>query len=110
MKIGIYDVDSIIPNLALMKISAWHKSKGDDVEMYLPIFIDMYDKIYASKIFDFSDGNGLVSERMDIGGTGYNISKDLPAEIEALQPDYSLYDYPHNIGFTMRGCLLKCSF
>lgn len=53
MNIGIYDVDSTIPNLALMKLSAWHKSRGDSVQMYSPLMIDSFDKIYASKIFDF---------------------------------------------------------
>ena len=110
MKIGVYDVDSKIPNLALMKISAFHKNQGDEVEMYSPLFTDDYDKIYASKIFDFSDGSGLIPERMEIGGTGYDMHKNLPDEIEKMVPDYSIYNYPHNIGFTMRGCRLKCSF
>lgn len=111
MKIGIYDVDNTgFPNLALMKISAWHKAQGHDVEMYSPLFLDTYDQIYASKIFDFSDGSGLIPERMEIGGTGYDMTKTLPPEVEDIAPDYSIYGYPHSIGFTMRGCRLKCSF
>ena len=110
MRVAIYDVDSKIPNLALMKISAWHKAKGDSVEVYSPLFKNEYDKIYASKIFNFSDGSMLDPEKMEIGGTGYDMKKELPAEIEAMTPDYSLYDYPHSIGFTMRGCRLRCDF
>jgi len=110
MRVAIYDVDSKIPNLALMKISAWHKSQGDSVEMYSPLFQSEYDKIYASKIFNFSDGSMLNPEKMVIGGTGYDMKKELPEEIEDMVPDYSIYNYPHNIGFTMRGCRLKCSF
>lgn len=110
MRIAIFDVDSKIPNLALMKISAWHKAKGDSVEVYSPLFKNEYDKIYASKIFNFSDGSMLDPEKMEIGGTGYDMKKELPAEIEAMTPDYSLYDYPHSIGFTMRGCRLRCDF
>lgn len=111
MKIGIYDVDNTnMPNLALMKISAWHKKQGDDVEMYSPLFLDDYDKIYASKVFDFSDSSGLIPDKMIIGGTGYDMQKQLPKEIEFMPPDYTIYNYPHNIGFTMRGCRLKCSF
>ena len=110
MNVGIYDVDSKIPNLALMKISAYHKSMGDSVEMYSPLFIDSYDKIYASKIFNFSDGSLLVPEKMIIGGTGIDMHINIPDEMERMIPDYSLYGYPHNIGFTMRGCRLKCSF
>ena len=37
MKIGLIDVDSHnFPNLALMKISAYHKAHGDDVEWWIP--------------------------------------------------------------------------
>lgn len=111
MKIGIYDVDSTIPNLALMKLSAWHRAQGDEVEMYLPLALDTYDKIYASKIFNFSDGSGLIPGRMEIGGTGWSdMAVVLPDEVEAMVPDYSIYKYPHSIGFAMRGCRLKCSF
>lgn len=109
-RIAIYDVDSKIPNLALMKISAWHKAQGDHVEHYMPLFRDDYDKIYASKIFNFSDGSMLNDDRMVIGGTGWDMKKTLPDEIENMVPDYSIYNYPHNIGFTMRGCRLKCGF
>jgi hypothetical protein len=31
MNILLVDVDSKIPNLALMKLSAWHKAKGNQV-------------------------------------------------------------------------------
>ncbi len=110
MQIALYDVDSKIPNLALMKLSAWHKAQGDEVQWYMPIYIDTYDKIYASKIFNYSDGDGLIPDRMIIGGTGYDMHIDLAPEIEAMVPDYSLYDYPHSIGFAMRGCRLRCTF
>ena len=108
-KIGIYDVDSKIPNLALMKLARHHRQLGDQVEMYLSLSRGDYDKVYASKVFSFSD-DSLLDDDMVIGGTGWDKAIELPAEIEALQPDYSLYGYPHNIGFTMRGCRLKCSF
>jgi len=110
MKIALYDVDSRIPNLALMKISAYHKAMGDEVEMYSPLYREEYDHIYASKVFNFSDGSLLDPQKMEIGGTGWDIKKELAPEIEAMQPDYSVYNYPHNIGFTMRGCRLVCSF
>ncbi len=110
LRIGIYDVDSRIPNLALMKLSAYHKARGDSVEMYSPLFINQYDKIYASKVFDFSGGELIRPDRMVVGGTGWDMKVTLPQEIEDLVPDYSLYNYQHNIGFTMRGCRLRCSF
>lgn len=107
--VGIYDVDSKIPNLALMKLSAWHKQKGDDTELYLPIRHSMYDRIYASKVFKFSDGS-MVTDDMITGGTGFNNKNNLPPGVDDMDPDYSLYNYPHNIGFAMRGCRFKCSF
>ena len=69
MKIGLLDVDSKIPNLALMKISAWHKLRGDEVEHYMPLAHSLYDKVYASKIFNFSSGSDLQDD-MIVGGTG----------------------------------------
>lgn len=110
IKIGLLDVDSTIPNLALMKISAYHKALGHEVELYSPLFKADYDQVYASKVFNYSDGSMLDPQAMEIGGTGWDISKELAPEIASADPDYSLYNYPHNIGFTMRGCRLKCSF
>lgn len=109
-KIAIYDVDSKIPNLALMKISQYHKNLGDYVEMYNPLWLDSYDKIYASTIFDFSDKSNLIPDKMIIGGTGYDTHKTLPQDIEDCDPDYTIYKYPHSIGFTMRGCRFVCKF
>ncbi len=109
LNVALYDVDSKIPNLALMKLSAFHKSKGDAVELYSPIMHQMYDKIYASTIFNFSDKSYLRDD-MVIGGTGWNMERSLSDEVETLAPDYSLYNYPHNLGFTQRGCRLKCKF
>lgn len=113
IQIGIFDVDSTIPNLALMKISAYHKERGDSVIPFLPVMnLDSFDKIYASTIFDDEDSDRrfLNLDRMEIGGSGWDLKKNLPPEIERLRPDYSFYDYPHSIGFTMRGCRFTCKF
>lgn len=107
--IGLFDVDSKIPNLPLMKLSAWHKQRGDETELYMPIRHSMYDRIYASKIFNFSDGS-MITDDMITGGTGFNNKNNLPPGVDEMDPDYSLYGYPHNIGFAMRGCRFKCSF
>jgi hypothetical protein len=105
--IGLYNVDSVIPNLALMKISAYHKAQGDEVKWYLPL--EHYNKVYASRIFtdsDFSPTNG-----MEIGGSGYDKAKRLPQEIDDIKPDYSIYpNCDYSIGFTTRGCIRKCEF
>ena len=108
--IALYDVDSKIPNLALMKLSAFHKSQGCEVVPYDPLFASEYDKIYASKVFGYSDSSLLDPDKMEIGGSGISLDKNLPPEVEAMIPDYSFYNYPHNIGFAMRGCRFKCAF
>lgn len=113
MKIGLVDVDSHsgYPNLALMKISAYHKSKGDIVEWAAPLF-GGYDRVYMSKVFTFSPEYEYTFDCEVIkGGTGYDIYSKLPSEIDQLQPDYSLYGIQGtSYGFTTRGCVNKCSF
>lgn len=111
MKVRLVDVDSKIPNLALMKISAYHKSNGDDVDFYNPLF-DKPDLIYASKVFDFTDDYLYYPADVELirGGTGYDIALTLPDEIESQYPDYDLFRCDFAIGFTTRGCIRKCPF
>ena len=121
MKIGLVDVDghakkkkwgaTIYPNLALCKIARYHKSQGDDVEWAIPFY--HYDIIYMSKVFNFTPDDLTVYDADTIikGGTGYDISSQLPDEIDRLQPDYSIYpNIPKNTayGFLTRGCPNKC--
>ena len=75
MNIGILAVDSNYPNLALMKISAWHKARGDNVEWYNPLC--SYDKVYSAKVFSFTPDYGyyINTNQVEKGGTGYDISK-----------------------------------
>lgn len=95
------------PNLALMKISAWHKSKGDSVEWWNPE--RTYDKVYSSKIFTFSPEDDHLPSNAIKGGTGYGLYGTLPEEIDAMFPDYSIYpDCDHAIGFLTRGCIRNC--
>lgn len=129
MKIGLYDVDSHnFPNLALMKISAWHKQRGDDVEFMLPLM--HYDKVYVSKVFgdEYSQLPNfcIQADEVEYGGTGFAITvengkevyhkdrdKNLPYEIEHIYPDYSLYPELTKdtaYGFLSRGCCNDCSF
>jgi len=109
MNIGLYDVDSKIPNLALMKLSQWHKMQGHTTSLFLPLLRSTYDNIYASKIFKFSHAPHLTDD-MVMGGTGINLTTNLEAEIEKCEPDYALYNFPHNIGFSQRGCRFRCGF
>ena len=98
------------PNLALMKLSAYHKAKGDDVEWYMPIMSQIYDKVYSSKVFTFTQENSLLGNVIK-GGTGYNLFNNLPEEIEHTCPDYSLYpEFKSALGFLTRGCPNKCKW
>jgi hypothetical protein len=108
-KIGLIDIDSKIPNLVLMKLSAWHKAQGDDVELTTPVFAPIYDKAYASQVFTWTQ-TPCLPEGVAIGGTGVDLKTTLPEEIESLCPDYTLYKMDYSIGFLTRGCIRKCSF
>lgn len=108
MLIGLHDSDNTgFPNLALMKLSAWHKEKGDKVEWWTPML--QYDRVYSSKVFTFTPENPYLPENAVKGGTGYGVYNELPPEIDAMFPDYSLYPKcKHAIGFLTRGCIRKC--
>ena len=114
MNIGLLAVDSNYPNLALMKISAWHKNQGDRVEWYNPF--EHYDKLYMAKVFSFTEDYHQYINNADCiekGGTGYDIQKFLPEQIDRMQPDYSLYpsiDHKTAYGFLTRGCPNKCKW
>ena len=129
MRIGLIDVDGHhFPNLALMRISAYHKARGDDVEWWWSDLVH-YDMVYMSKIF--SDAytpdvpEPLNADVVIKGGTGYCISLDadgrehfdqgkntlLPNEVEHMFPDYSIYPkYDFAVAMTSRGCPRQCSF
>ncbi len=106
------------PNLALMKLSAWHKARGDQVE--LNFLLGEYDLIYASCVFTKNKSRPKRSRRQDIyldelpfevvmaGGTGSGSDVVLPYEIEHIMPDYSLYGCNFSMGFTSRGCIRRC--
>lgn len=97
------------PNYALMKISAWHKAQGDNVEWFMPIMTPFYDLVYSSKVFDFTPDNPYLPESTIKGGTGYGLFNDLPDEIDRMFPDYSIYpNCDYAIGFLTRGCPNKC--
>ena len=113
MNIGLIAVDSNYPNLALMKLSAWHKSRGDAVEWYTPF--SRYDRVYMAKVFTFTPGYGYYvnADEVEKGGTGYDLQKTLPEEIDRMQPDYSLYpqiDKKTAYGLLTRGCPNRCKW
>jgi len=95
MNVGLIQVDGKLPNLALMKLSAFHKARGDHVKL-IDISTNNFDVVYGSKIF--------------MGGSGYDIKQKLPDGIEEMIPDYDLFNLDYSIGFTSRGCIRKCNF
>ncbi len=116
MKIGLIDVDGHnYPNLALMKLSAWHKAQGDEVEWWWGF--SEYDRVYMSKVFDETYTQDipepLNAKEIVKGGTGYGLDNKLPDEIEHIYPDYSLYPELTKdtaYGFLTRGCPRGCHF
>ena len=128
MRIGLIDVDGHnFPNLALMRISAYHKACGDIVEWWWSDFVH-YDIVYMSKIFSDAYSPDIPApinaDKVVKGGTGYAIhlqggkeifnkekDKDLPAGIEKMFPDYSIYpQFPYAVSMTSRGCPRGCAF
>lgn len=116
MKIGLIDVDGHhYPNLALMKLSAWHKARGDTVEWWWGW--EQYDRVYMSKVFDETYTPDIPepfnAKEIVKGGTGYGLDNKLPDEIEHIYPDYSLYPELTKdtaYGFLTRGCPRGCHF
>lgn len=129
MKIGLIDVDGHnFPNLALMRISAYHKALGDSVEWWWSEF-EYYDIVYMSKVFSdvyTKEGHTPMNcGKVIKGGTGYCIklgadgkehfdkSKNtvLSPEVERMFPDYSIYpQYDYAVSMTSRGCPRGCGF
>lgn len=130
MTIGLIDVDGHnFPNLALMRISAYHKAKGDSVEWWQGDMFHHYDRVYKSKVFSDAYSQDtpdpINADEVIKGGTGYCISLDengkevfdqsknvkLPEEIETSFPDYSIYpEYHFAVSMTSRGCPRQCPF
>lgn len=113
MRIRLIDIDSKIPNLALMQLSAYHKSIGDEVGFD----ITNPDRVYISCVFSKNAGNarGVSTMYPDseviMGGSGIDIHSKIPEPAQKIKPDYTLYpNSDSDLGFTTRGCIRKCSF
>lgn len=109
----LIDVDSKIPNLALMHISAWRRSEGLETGWD----VEDPDEVWASIVFEKNRHacDGLAEKypnaKIDIGGGGYDYRKHLPEEVDLMMPDYSIYpSIDYSVGFTTRGCDRNCFF
>jgi hypothetical protein len=115
MLIGLHDAErdhmksKVFPNFALMKISAYHKAKGDTVEWWNCLDNEKYDTVYSSKVLSFTPDNFYLPENTIKGGTGYGKLELLQPCIDVCRPDYSIYpDCDYAIGFLTRGCIRNC--
>ena len=115
MRIGLIDVDSHRwPNLCLMKLSAYHKGRGDTVEWWTPD--GHYDLVYKSRVFTDAYSKDTITvtnaDEVICGGTGYGPGPNLPDAVEHTRPDYALYpQFPDTAyGFLSRGCPRNCGF
>lgn len=120
MKVLLVDIDSKIANLALMKLSKYHKLRNDQVELRkvrkgsLGLPHPNPDKVYVSCVFSKNRTLALNIKKLfscpvEVGGYGVNDSK-LQYEIEHTMPDYDLYGINYSLGFTSRGCIRNCGF
>lgn len=111
MNTMIIQVDGVEPNLALMKLSAWRKKCGDNIDYY-PIPFKHYDLAFMSKIFDFSPNvtHRIHADVVSRGGTGYDLTSVLVPEAENSYPDYETFGCDYAVGFTTRGCVRSCPF
>jgi len=119
MKVLLWDVDSKIPNLTLMKLSTYHKDQGNEVvlkegsEFGLESW-EGFDVGFASVVFTWNaDSLRRIRDnlpfKLKIGGSGWS-DETLPDEVEDLMPDYGLYGCDFSMGFTSRGCIRRCEF
>lgn len=108
MRIGLYNLEPKIFNTAMMQVSHYCKSLGHVVETYNHLFHDEYDWIYAFSLFDFTD-KSMVTKDMICGGTGFDMEKPLPIEIENCDLDYSIFpNCKTSYIWFSRGCIRDC--
>jgi hypothetical protein len=121
MRVLLRQLDGKLPNIALMRIAAHYREQGDEVEFRFGANVeaklwDAHDRVYASLIFERTRpvAERLLSVRPDavVGGTGWDYTTTIEAAgITTKQQDYSIYpSFQKSIGFTQRGCRLRCSF
>ncbi len=107
MRIALIDAEKTrFPNLALMKLAAWHRKQGHAVGWFLPMF--EYDAVYMSKVFSWTADHPYLPPEAIKGGTGFGPGPDLPDEVEHTCPDYEFFGLNYSIGFLTRGCPRSC--
>lgn len=116
LRVGLIHVGGALPNVALMRLSAYHKAAGDQV-MLNPKPLDQPDLVYISTLFTWrrkevealaAHFRGFADVR--IGGSGWDLALKLPPEVDAMPNDYDLYGIEFGMGYSSRGCIRRCSF
>lgn len=109
-RIGLIDIESKIFNTVYMQIAQYHRNRGDIVEWWTPLEDHLFDYVYCSSLFDYTDKRE-VPDRAICGGTGFDVSSKLPVDIESCDLDYSIYPKCRKsfIRFST-GCFRNCSF
>lgn len=120
VNVRLTQLDGALPNLALMRLASYHRARGDQIHVTRRIEADMfdpsYDVVYGSAIFDFS--RDRVERFMRVwpgalvGGTGSGAAVTVEQLIgDHVGVEYAGYDeFDASIGFTQRGCRLRCKF
>jgi hypothetical protein len=116
----LVDLDSRLPNLALMKLSRHFKAQGRVVELRRGVkSLPPADTVLASCVFNTPASARHVEvlrrhygAAVQLGGSGVDLRLRLEPEIEALAPDYSLCPElgDRALGFLTRGCPFHCPF
>ncbi|MDJ0841486.1 MAG: hypothetical protein QNK37_33570 [Acidobacteriota bacterium] len=118
MEVVLFDIDSRLPNLALMKLSSYYKRNGHRVTLCKKVTKLKADRYFAGAVFDTPSTHkkldrlrDIYGEDLVIGGTAVDLKTRLPDEVEACVPDYTLYGHTHYaLGFLTRGCPKRCPF
>jgi hypothetical protein len=120
-RVRLTQIDGKLPNLALMRLASWHRDRGDEVVFRTTVDRDLlepaYDVVYGSAIF--TDSASIVDRLKEewpgaiVGGTGSGSAATVEDVVGAAweRCDYSAYpDYRPSLGFTARGCRMRCKF
>jgi hypothetical protein len=115
MRVGLIHVGGALPNLALMRLSTYHKARGDSVFLH-PTPMDCPDLVYISTLFTWQQHRvkalaaSFPNSDLQIGGSGWDLTLRLPREVDALRSDYDLYGIDYGMGYSSRGCIRTCAF
>lgn len=109
LRVAIHDADrTSVPNLAGLKLAAWHRTRGDEVMKFMPII--PCDVTYSCCVFSRTERDPYLPENAILGGTGYGLMGTLPDEIEHICPDYGFAGIKYSMGFLTRGCIRSCAW